>query len=101
MALILMDEMQGDIDRGCRFVVDLGGYTYYLIDSPYAQEAAAQEPGLAAAGAGLLPHRRQVLSIRFNTTAGFSNETAKTIESWPIIVKSGRYEVRQPQPSNG
>lgn len=39
MAAIQLDALQETIGRNCTYVVDLGGYSYYLIDSPYHLES--------------------------------------------------------------
>ena len=101
MALLLMDRLQRDIDGGCRLVVDLGGYSYYLIDSPYAQESRRRNEDWQRLALEYYRTGDAVISIRFSTETGFSKETARTIESWPILVESGRYEIRKPQPAGG
>ena len=98
MALLLMDTMQRDIDRGCRFVVDLGGYSYYLFDSPYATESRRKNEDWQRLALEYYRTGDAVISIRFDTGTGFSKETARTLESWPVIVEAGRYEIREPQP---
>lgn len=99
MALIQLDRLQRDIDRGCRFVVDLGGYSYYLVDSPYHLESRRknldwQELALAYYRSG-----DAVITVRFDTSSGFSERTARIIESWPVIVRAGGYEIRRPERS--
>ncbi len=36
MTLIQMDLLQRNLDRGCPLVVDIGGYSYYHVDSGYS-----------------------------------------------------------------
>ena len=39
-----------------------------------------------------------MISVRFSTASGFSKETARTIESWPVIVRADGYVIRRPEP---
>lgn len=38
------------------------------------------------------------ISTRFRPSQGFSKATARTVASWPVLAKSGRYALRVPQP---
>jgi alpha-1,2-mannosyltransferase len=98
-ALLLMDLMQRNIDRGCPFVVDLGGYSYYQYDSPYAEVSRRKNEDWQRLALEYYRTGDSMISIRFDTTSGFSKETARTVKSWPILVESGRYEIREPQPA--
>ena len=96
MTLIQLNLLQREIDRGCRFVVDLGGYSYYLLDSPFHAEARRDNVDWQQLA---LEHYRSgdaVIPVRFDTDAGFSEHTARTLESWPVIVEAGDYVVRRP-----
>ncbi len=101
MASLQMDHMQKDLDRGCPFVVDLGGYTYYLSDSSYSDVSRRKNQDWQALALEYYRSGEAVLPIRFSTEAGFSKETAKTIAGWPEIARVGRYVVREPQPAGG
>ena len=99
MTLIQMDLLQSDIDRGCRFVVDLGGYSYYLVDSPYHQEARRENVDWQALALDYYRSGDAVIPVRFAIDAGFSRATARTLEPWPVIVEADGYAVRRPEPA--
>jgi alpha-1,2-mannosyltransferase len=101
MAPLLMDTVQRDLDRGCLFVVDLGGYSYYHFESPYAQVSRRKNEDWQKLALEYYRTGDAVIPVRFSTATGFSKETARTIKSWPIIVEAGGYEVREPQPAGG
>jgi alpha-1,2-mannosyltransferase len=101
MTLIQMDLLQSDIDRGCRFVVDLGGYSYYHVDSPYHQDARRQNEDWQALALDYYRSGDAVIAVRFDTATGFSRATARTIRSWPVIVEEDGFEIRRPQPEGG
>jgi alpha-1,2-mannosyltransferase len=97
MTLIQMDLLQTDIDRGCRFVVDLGGYSYYLIDSPYHQESRRKNQDWQALALEYYRSGDAVISVRFSTASGFSKRTAEIVGSWPVLAEAGGYAVRRPE----
>ena len=101
MTLIQMDLLQSDIDRGCRFVVDLGGYSYYLVDSPDHQESRRRNEDWQALALDYYRSGDAVISVRFSTRSGFSRATALTVERWPVIVHEGGYAIRRPEPNGG
>jgi alpha-1,2-mannosyltransferase len=98
MALIQMDLLQRDIDRGCRFVVDLGGYSYYLVDSPDARESRRRNEDWQVLALEYYRTGEAAIAIRFSAGRGFSRRTARTIDRWPVIVQIGEHVVREPQP---
>jgi hypothetical protein len=99
MALIQMDLLQRDLDRGCRFIVDLGGYSYYLADSPDAGAARAQHRDWQAHALEYFRTGDAAIAVRFRAGFGFSRDTARTIRGWPVIVEHGDFVVREPRPA--
>ena len=101
MTLISMDLLQTQIDHGCRFVVDLGGYSYYLIDSPDHAKSRRHNADWQAYALAYYRSGDAVIPLRFTTRRGFSTSTAKTLESWPVIAEVGRYVVLRPEHGRG
>ncbi|GAA3716379.1 hypothetical protein GCM10022204_40170 [Microlunatus aurantiacus] len=101
MTLIQMDLVQTDIDRGCRFVVDLGGYSYYLVDSPYHQESRRKNEDWQALALEYYRSGDAVISVRFSTASGFSRRTAETLKGWPVIAAADGYVIRRPEVGGG
>jgi hypothetical protein len=101
MTLIQMDLLQAEIDHGCRFVVDLGGYSYYQGDSPYHQEARRDNLDWQALALDYYRSGNAVIAVRFSTDSGFSEETARTLEGWPVIVEADGYAIRRHEPIGG
>lgn len=98
MALLQLNLLQRQIDRGCRFVVDLGGYSYYLTDSAYHDQMRRKNEDWQVLALAYYRSADAVLPVRFSVKSGFSEQTAQTVKSWPVIVKAGRYAIRQPMP---
>ncbi len=98
MTLIQMDLLQTDIDRGCRFVVDLGGYSYYLVDSPYHQESRRKNQDWQTLALDYYRSGDAVIAVRFSTASGFSKRTAGIVEGWPVIAEADGFVIRRPEP---
>lgn len=98
MTLIQMDLLQTDLDRGCRFVVDLGGYSYYLVDSPYHQESRRKNEDWQRLALEYYRSGGAVISVRFSTASGFSKRTAEIVGSWPVLVEADGFVIRRPEP---
>jgi alpha-1,2-mannosyltransferase len=98
MTLIQMDLLQSNIDHGCRFVVDLGGYSYYLVDSPYHQESRRKNKDWQALALDYYRSGNAVIPVRFSTASGFSEATARTVDEWPVIAEAEGYAIRRPEP---
>ena len=92
--LIEMNVVSRNLQRGCPLVVDLGGWTY---DHPSpVRRARANYPAFQEHALGYLGSGGAALSSRFKARSGFSRTTARTVETWPVIHRSGRYVLRRP-----
>ena len=98
MALLQLDLMQRQIDRGCRFVVDLGGCSYYLTDSAYHDQVRRKNEDWQVLALAYYRSAEAVLPVRFSVKSGYSEATARTVKSWPTLVKADGYAIRMPQP---
>lgn len=96
-ALIQLDVLSRNLDRGCRYVVDLGGYSYDL-DSPDRNRSRAGNKVWQAYAMDYLRSGDAVVIERFYRGFGFNKASAKTVDSWPVLAESGYRRVREPQP---
>jgi hypothetical protein len=96
MTLVLLDQLQHQIDRDCPYVVDLGGYSYYDTAGSYHLVSRRKNPDWQRLAMGYFRSGDAVIIVRFSTERGLSRATAKELDNWPVIVRSGRYVVRQP-----
>ena len=92
--LIEMNVVSRNLDRGCPLVVDLGGWTYE--HPPPLRRARASYPAFQEHALGYLSSGGAALSSRFTARSGFSRATARTVRSWPVIHRIGRYVLRRP-----
>lgn len=103
MALIQMNLLQRNLDRGCQLVVDLGGYSYYQVDSPFSDVSRRKNEDFQAMALGYYRSGDAVITVRFSTRSGYTKATANTIAGWPVITEarghSRTYSVRHPLPT--
>jgi alpha-1,2-mannosyltransferase len=93
-ALVAMDLLSRNLDHGCRFVADLGGYSYqYAADRgawiPRAHDQRWQHTYLAYLESG-----QAALPFRYGATGSLGPKVKAAIALWPVLARSGRYAVR-------
>ena len=99
-ALILMDVLSRNIQRGCRFEVDVGGWSFHLGSSALRRTPRAENQGWQRFVLDYFRSGDVALVIRFTRSRGFSPASAQTYRSWPRVHRVGKYELRQPQPQS-
>lgn len=103
MALVQMNMLQRNIDRGCPLVVDVGGYAYYLVDSQFSDVSRRRNKDFQAVTLDYYRSADVVLPVRFSVRSGYSAATARTIAGWPVIKEVKwyyrTYTLREPQPA--
>jgi alpha-1,2-mannosyltransferase len=98
MTLIQMDLLRRNLERGCRFVVDLGGVSYHLEAGENKEKPRAHNDVWQAYALDYLRSGDAVVIARFSPGAGFSRKTARVVGSWPELGRAGKYVIRKPQP---
>jgi alpha-1,2-mannosyltransferase len=98
MTLIQMDMLRRNLERGCRFEVDLGGASYHLQAGEDKEKPRARNEIWQAYALEYLRTGDAAVIARFSSGVGFSRKTAKVISSWPVLGRAGRYVIREPQP---
>jgi alpha-1,2-mannosyltransferase len=98
MTLIQMDILRRNLERGCRFEVDLGGASYHLEAGEYENMPRHRNEVWQAYALEYLRTGDAVVIARFRSGAGFSPETAKVVRGWPELGRAGRYVIRMPRP---
>ena len=98
MALIQMDLLRRNLERGCRFEVDLGGASYHLEAGDYEDMPRDRNEVWQAYALEYLRTGDAVVIARFSSGVGFSPETAKIVRGWPELGRAERYVIRKPQP---
>jgi hypothetical protein len=96
-ALIESNTLQRNLDRRCRFVVDLGGYSYDLPGHGQRPNGRAHDPVWQSFVLAYLRSGQRTVLLRFPGGASFSSATARTVNGWPSVARVGKYWVREPR----
>jgi alpha-1,2-mannosyltransferase len=92
--LIQTDLLQRNLQRGCKLVVDLGGYSN---DVHLSRVVARSRNGPWQSFAiDYLRSGSAVIVVRFNSRFGFSAHSAAVVRKWPVLVRAGRFVLRNP-----
>ena len=92
--LLAIGVLGRNITRGCRLVVDLGGYSHDLSRGATVRRgrnAAWQQVVVEYLGSG-----EYALATRFGRGRGLTKVTATEIESWPVRLEVEGFSLRQP-----
>jgi alpha-1,2-mannosyltransferase len=91
-ALILTDTIGRNLDRGCPLLVDLGGYSHDRQDLSRRGNRAFQDFAI-----GYLRTGDRAILARFTEDEGWSRDSYRVVQSWPVIAEAGRFSVRVPR----
>jgi alpha-1,2-mannosyltransferase len=94
--LVVTDSLSRNLRRGCRFIADLGGHsTDFSAASGRSvtrnRSQAFQRFALNHLGSGSV-----TILIRYRNGRGFNARTTAVLDQWPLLARSGGYQLRQP-----
>jgi alpha-1,2-mannosyltransferase len=100
VTLIETNTLSRNLSRGCALVVDLGGHSHDMAADMAATSGVLvsrikNEPFQRFA-LGYLSSGSVTILVRFSRGQGFSAQTAAVLDQWPLLARSGRYQIRQP-----
>ena len=95
-SLIELDVLSRNLDRSCLLVADLGGYSYYMQPDRSVFVPRRENRPWQAAAIQYLRSGHLMIGLRFTRTRGFSEASAATVRSWPVVARSGRVIIRRP-----
>ncbi len=94
--LIETNLLRRNLTRGCRLVVDLGGYSYHLQPGASAHVPRKKNRQWQRFTLDYLADGQASVIVRFDGVSVLNSKTRRTIGSWPILGQVGRYTVRSP-----
>ncbi|MGI8457132.1 MAG: hypothetical protein ACR2LI_03315 [Propionibacteriaceae bacterium] len=96
-ALLQLDVLSRNLERGCRLVVDLGGYSYDL--QPRNRSFVSRRSNLPWQRAAIryLGGGSVTMVLRFTRRFGFDPLSAATVRSWTVIKRAQPFLVRDPR----
>ncbi|GAA3643011.1 glycosyltransferase 87 family protein [Microlunatus ginsengisoli] len=94
--LVALNVLTRDLDHGCPFVADLGGFSYELATERGGWVRREDDPRWQRLYLGYLASGDVTLSCRFGGLGALAPTTTATVSRWPVIIRAGRYAVRMP-----
>jgi hypothetical protein len=94
--LIETDTLQRNLARGCPLVADLGGYSYDLQPGAARKTSRAANAQWQQFARDYLHSGSVTVVSRFRAGPGFTKATKRLIAGWPVLARSGTYELQQP-----
>jgi alpha-1,2-mannosyltransferase len=97
-ALIQMNVLSRNIERGCRFEVDLGGWSNDLGSRALRRTPRARNEVWQRFALDYFRSGDAALVIKFERYGGFSPASKETYRGWPKIRRVGDFVLRDPLP---
>ena len=94
-ALVALDVLSSNLDHGCRFVADLGGYSYQYAAERGAWIPRAHDQRWQQAYLDYLETGQTSLPFRYVATGSLGPQVKTAIALWPVLAGSGRYVLRE------
>jgi alpha-1,2-mannosyltransferase len=92
--LIQTDLLQRNFQRGCKLVVDLGGYSYDI--QPGTVVPRSRNSPWQRFAIDYLRSGSAVIVMRFNRGFGFSAHSVSVVQGWPVLLRAGHVVLRSP-----
>jgi hypothetical protein len=97
-ALILMNVLSRNLERGCQLVVDLGGASYHLPSPDRGVVSRRKNAVFQVYALAYLRTGDTTILARFYKNFGLNAQSFQTVQDWPIVARAGRYALHRPQP---
>ena len=95
-ALIATDTLSRNLSRGCRFIADLGGNSHDLAAAAGVAVSRNRNKAFQRFAISYLRTGSVTILMRYSDGRGFNAKTTAALDRWPLLARSGRYQVRQP-----
>lgn len=95
-SLIWLDVLGQNFRHHCPLTVDLGGYSYDLTTATGQRVARRSNQAWQRHAIAYLRSGDATIILRFDETTGFDPASARTVRSWPVIMRAGSYLIRRP-----
>jgi len=95
-ALVATDSLSRNLSRGCRFVADLGGNSHDMAAAAGLKVSRNRNQAFQQFALDYLRSGSVTILIRYRGGHGFNAKTTAVLDQWPMLARSGGYQVRQP-----
>jgi alpha-1,2-mannosyltransferase len=94
--LIETDTLSRNLNRGCPFHADLGGNSHDMSAASGLEVSRNRNQAFQRFALDYLRSGSVSILVRFSDERGFNAKTTAVLDQWPLLARSGRYQVRQP-----
>ena len=94
--LVETDSLSRNLSRGCRFIADLGGHSHDMATAAGLRVSRNRNQAFQRFALDYLRSGSVTILIRYRDGRGFNAKTTAVLDQWPLLARSGRYQVRQP-----
>lgn len=96
VTLVQTNSLSRNLGRGCRFIADLGGHSHDMAAAAGLRVSRNRNQAFQRFALDYLRSGSVTILIRFPGGEGFNAKTTAVLDQWPLLARSGRYQVRQP-----
>jgi alpha-1,2-mannosyltransferase len=96
VALVQTDSLSRNLSRGCRFIADVGGNSHDMAAAAGLKVSRNRNQAFQRFALDYLRSGSVTILIRYRDGRGFNEKTTAVLDQWPLLARSGRYQVRQP-----
>jgi hypothetical protein len=94
--LVATDTLSRNLSRGCRFIADLGGNSHDMAAAAGLEVSRNHNQQFQRFALDYLGSGSVSILIRYPGGRGFNAKTTAVLDQWPLLARSGSYQVRQP-----
>jgi alpha-1,2-mannosyltransferase len=94
--LVATDSLSRNLSRGCRFIADLGGNSHHMGAASGIAVSRNHNQQFQRFALDYLRTGSVTILVRYSGGEGFNARTTAVLDRWPLLARSGRYQVRQP-----
>ena len=95
-SLIASDTLSRNLSRNCRFIADLGGNSHDMAAAAGVALSRNRNKAFQRFAIEYLRTGSVTILARYSDGRGFNARTTAVLDRWPLLARSGRYQVRQP-----
>ena len=95
-ALVETDSLSRNLDRGCQFIADLGGHSHDMAAAAGLRVSRNRNQAFQRFALDYLRGGSVTILIRYRDRQGFNAKTTAVLDQWPLLARSGGYQVRRP-----
>jgi alpha-1,2-mannosyltransferase len=93
---VLTDSLSRNLRRGCQLIADVGGNSHDLAAASGRKVSRNRNQAFQRFALDYLGTGSVTILLRYSGEQGFNMKTTAVLEQWPLLARSGLFELRQP-----